>query len=98
MLELYQAEWCPYSHRVRQKLTELGLDFIARQVPPDPAERVAMRQAVGSDLMPVLVLDDGTVLDQDADEIVAFLDRTYPPTPYTAEHHERRFEALEFEA
>jgi glutaredoxin len=32
VLELWQAEWCPYSHRVRQRLTELGLDFVAHQV------------------------------------------------------------------
>ena len=25
MIELYQAEWCPYSRRVRQRLTELGV-------------------------------------------------------------------------
>jgi len=33
MLELYQAEWCPSSRRVRQRLTELGLDHVSRQVP-----------------------------------------------------------------
>ena len=32
-LELWQTEWCPASHRVRQRLTELGLTYIARQVP-----------------------------------------------------------------
>ena len=31
-MELYQAEWCPHSHKVRQRLTELGIDFTARQV------------------------------------------------------------------
>ena len=30
-VELYQAEWCPHSHNVRQRLTELGIDFMARQ-------------------------------------------------------------------
>jgi glutaredoxin len=24
-MELYQAEWCPHSHRVRQRMTELGV-------------------------------------------------------------------------
>ena len=33
MLELWQAEWCPYSHRVRLRLTELDLDWIARTIP-----------------------------------------------------------------
>ena len=36
-LELYQAEWCPYSHRVRTRLTELGVDVILRQVAADRA-------------------------------------------------------------
>ena len=26
-MRLYQAEWCPFSHRVRAKLTELGIDY-----------------------------------------------------------------------
>jgi uncharacterized protein (DUF302 family) len=33
MLEPFQTEWCPASRRVRQRLTELGLDYINRQVP-----------------------------------------------------------------
>ncbi len=97
MHEMYQAEWCPYSHRVRQKLTELGVDFIARQVEPNPPERDAMRAAVGSDVIPVLVLDDGTTLDGDADEIVAALEERYPTNVHTDEHHERRVEAKAFE-
>lgn len=44
MLILYQAEWCPYSSAVRQRLTELGLDFVARQVEPREAERTEVDQ------------------------------------------------------
>ncbi|MGA2927756.1 MAG: hypothetical protein ABSG43_17520 [Solirubrobacteraceae bacterium] len=32
-IELWQTEWCPASHRVRQRLTELGLSLLARPVP-----------------------------------------------------------------
>ena len=28
MLELYQTEWCPASRRVREHLTELGVDYL----------------------------------------------------------------------
>jgi hypothetical protein len=28
VLELWQTEWCPASHRVRQRLTELGLTYV----------------------------------------------------------------------
>jgi hypothetical protein len=33
MFALYQTEWCPASRRVRERLTELGLDYLVRQVP-----------------------------------------------------------------
>ena len=33
MLTLYQAEWCPYCHRVRQVLTELELTYTCVNVP-----------------------------------------------------------------
>jgi glutathione S-transferase len=53
MLTLYQAEWCPYSSAVRQRLTELGVDFVARQVEPRESERTAVDQ------IPTLETDDG---------------------------------------
>jgi glutathione S-transferase len=84
VIELYQAEWCPYSHRVRERLTELGLDFVARQVEPRAAERDAMRTAVGSDSIPVLVDGDRTL--SDADEILAYLDERYAPSPWERGH------------
>ncbi len=58
-MELYQAEWCPHSHNVRQRLTELGLDFRARQVPADPDARCVMERAVGINEIPVLVPERG---------------------------------------
>ena len=62
MLELFQTEWCPASRRVRQRLTELGVDYVIRQVPADPAKRAALEEATGASSVPVLVLDDGTAL------------------------------------
>ncbi len=97
MIELYQAEWCPFSHLVRQRLTELSLDFVARQVEPFPEQRDRMAAAVGSRIIPVLVLDDGTLLDGDADEIVVELSRRFHEDQFSADHHARRFEARQFE-
>ncbi len=88
-MTLYQAEWCPYSHLVRQRLTELGLDFVAKQVEPDPEQRDAMRRETGSDVIPVLVLDDGTVLAKEARDIIRELDRRFRPGPH-AEDHRRK--------
>jgi predicted GNAT family acetyltransferase/glutaredoxin len=59
VLTLHQAEWCPFSAAVREVLTELGLDFVARQVEPWPEERTALRERAGTDVIPVLETDDG---------------------------------------
>ena len=60
MLTLYQTEWCPFSSAVREVLTELGLDFVARQVEPWPSERTELREVAGADLIPVLETEDGS--------------------------------------
>jgi glutathione S-transferase len=77
MLELYQTEWCPHSRKVRQRLTELGVDVVARQVAAEPEDRDAMRDAVGTDEIPVLARDDGSTLEGE-DAILAWLEDTYP--------------------
>ena len=53
MLTLYQAEWCPYSSAVRERLTELGVDFVAKQVAPRQKERK------GEHEIPLLVTNQG---------------------------------------
>jgi glutathione S-transferase len=73
-MELYQAEWCPHSHRVRQRLTELGVDVALRQVPADPAEREKLERISGTNEIPVLVLEDGSSVCGD-DQILEYLDR-----------------------
>ena len=60
-LTLYQAEWCPFSSAVREVLTELGLDVTLRQVEAQPEQRDRMRAATGTDSIPVLVAEDGSV-------------------------------------
>jgi len=48
-LRLYQTEWCPASHRVRQRLTELNLAYVALPVPVEREERIALIAATGFD-------------------------------------------------
>ena len=76
MLELFQTEWCPASHRVRERLTELGVDYVVRQVPPDKRRRDDLLAATGYDSVPVLVLEDGHALDGE-DRILAYLGEHY---------------------
>jgi glutathione S-transferase len=90
-IELYQAEWCPHSHRVRQRLTELGLDFVAHQVPVDPDERTELECATGRRSIPTLVLEDGSVLGGD-EEILATLDRRFREPVEAARHRAKAVE------
>jgi glutaredoxin len=86
MIELYQAEWCPDSHKVRQRLTELGVPFIARQVAVDRGERTELRERTGEEGIPTLVLEDGSVVGGEAEEIIARLDSLYTEGPGAAAH------------
>jgi glutathione S-transferase len=79
VLELFQTEWCLASHRVRERLTELGLDYIVRQVPADKRKRLDLLAATGTDTVPVLVLEDGTALDGE-ERILAYLGEHYLET------------------
>jgi predicted GNAT family acetyltransferase/glutaredoxin len=86
-LVLYQAEWCPFSSAVREVLTELGLDFVARQVEPWPEERSGLRAVAGSDQIPVLVAEDGSV-HRGTREIFAFL-QARSAWRFAADHRRR---------
>jgi len=85
---LYQAEWCPFSSAVREVLTELGIDFVARQVEPWPEDRRELRQVAGTDQIPVLQGEDGE-FHRGTRAIFAHLRERDPPRFAAA--HRRRF-------
>jgi glutathione S-transferase len=90
MLELWQTEWCPASRRVRQRLTELGIDYLIRQVPVEKDDRDALRQATGTETIPVLAFDNGEVATGE-DAILRLLADTVPQ-PAQAEAHRQKAE------
>ena len=80
MLELWQTEWCPASRRVRQRLTELGVDYVARQVPVEQAGRDALRRATASSTMHAVVFEQAsTMIAEDAIRIHLDLHVAEPP-------------------
>jgi glutathione S-transferase len=85
LLELYQTEWCPASRRVRQRLTELDVTFVARQVPVERGERAELFLRTAGDSIPALVCEDGEVLVGEA-EILPYLDARFLE-PAGAEAH-----------
>ena len=88
MVELWQTEWCPSSRRVRQRLTELGIDYIAHQVPVEREQRVLLRERSGSDTIPVLVTTEGEVVVGE-EAISAHLDAQIPESPEAKAHHKK---------
>ncbi len=91
-MELFQAEWCPHSHAVRQRLTELGLDFVARQVPAAPDERDELEAVAGTNEIPVLAATDGSVYCGE-DEILDYLG-TFDERPDAEDHREKAAEEV----
>jgi glutathione S-transferase len=94
-MTLFQTEWCPSSHRVRQRLTELGVDYVVRQVPVAKEQRRELMAATGTDTIPVLVTADGDVI-RGVETILAWLDGHADEAPDAAlhraraQHHRRR--------
>lgn len=84
MLELWQTEWCPSSRRVRERLTELGVDYLIRQVPVEKSDRAALRHATGTETIPALVRSDAVVIGEDA--ILAYLDERVAEPPGAPAH------------
>jgi glutathione S-transferase len=90
MYELWQTEWCPASRRVRQRLTELGIDYLTRQVPVDKSDRTLLRRRTGVDSIPVLVTPAGAAVVGE-ESIIAYLD-AHEATPVDARAHRLRAE------
>ena len=74
-LELWQTEWCPASHRVRQRLTELGLTYTVHQVPVEREARAQLEHATGRRTIPIMVVRETVTEGEQA--ILAYLDEHY---------------------
>jgi glutathione S-transferase len=94
MLELYQTEWCPASRRVRERLTELGLDYIVRQVPVERQGRTMLVATTGAHTIPTLQLEHGAAIVGE-DAIAAYLDQHFDEPPEAEAH---RVKAAELQA
>ncbi|HYE60132.1 MAG TPA: glutathione S-transferase N-terminal domain-containing protein [Candidatus Kapabacteria bacterium] len=79
MLELYQFEGCPYCAKVRQKLCDLHLDYICRNVPKDATEKrnATIIKLGGKMQVPFLVDQNRGVYMYESDDIIRYLDETY---------------------
>ena len=86
-MRLYQAEWCPFSHRVRAKLTELGIDYELVNVPASSRKRGDLEKVAGTTAIPVLV-DEGRIIS-DSNAAISYLEKKYGADPDELEVHRR---------
>jgi len=87
MIKLYQAEWCPFSHRIRAKLTELGIDYEAVNVSASAEKRAELKEITGNSTIPVLA--DGEKVFSDSSEILSYLEEEYESGPEELKLHKR---------
>jgi glutathione S-transferase len=86
-LKLYQAEWCPFSHRVRAKLTELSIDYELVNVSASAKKRAELEEVAGTRDIPVLV--DGERVITDSGEAISYLEQEYEADPEELKLHRR---------
>lgn len=77
MLELYQFEQCPYCKKVREKLTELNIDFICRNMQKGTKKREILMTLGGKDQVPFLVDMDKGIFMYESDKIIEYLNNNY---------------------
>jgi glutathione S-transferase len=76
-LELYDFEACPYCRRVREVLTELDLDYLARPVAHGSSRREELRRLGGKVQAPFLCDPNTDVELYESADIMDYLNRTY---------------------
>ncbi|NLN75059.1 MAG: glutaredoxin [Armatimonadetes bacterium] len=77
MLKLYQTEWCPFCARVRSKMTELCITYINANVPRSKSDRTELLEVSGQTGVPTLVTEDGRIIADDDDAIIAYLEQNF---------------------
>lgn len=77
-LELFQKEECPFSHVVRQKLSDLGLDYAAHSIPDaQDLKHKELVNAGGKDQVPFLIDHKTGVKLYESEAIVSYLEKEY---------------------
>lgn len=77
MLELFQIEGCSECGLVREKLSELFLDFTVRQVPAKREQRSRLNRMTGQAEVPVLIDAERRMIVTEAHDIIAYLQEFY---------------------
>lgn len=77
MIELYQFESCPYCRRVREKLDELEMDYISRNLHSGSAKWAEFKKLNPKGQVPFIVdAEKGAAMDE-SQEIIKYLEKNY---------------------
>ncbi|ESP87779.1 glutaredoxin family protein [Candidatus Halobonum tyrrellensis] len=77
-LVLYELAGCPYCAKVKDKLSELDLEYESVMVEGDKSQRDEVEEVSGQRGVPVLVDEEHGVDGMaESDDIVDYLDETY---------------------
>ena len=77
MLELYQFESCPFCRRVREKLSELEIDYVCRNVQVGTPKWSEFKRLNPSEQVPFLIDREKGVTMDESEAIVAYLEKYY---------------------
>lgn len=77
MLELYQFENCPFCKRVREKLSELEIDYVCRNVQIGSRKWEELNRSFPLEQVPFLVDKDRGVSMPESKAIIGYLEKFY---------------------
>ena len=77
MLELYQRESCPYSRKVRSRLSELGMSWVAHSTEEGSRSSEVLEKLSGAHQVPFLVDAERGVMMAESDAIIEYLNEHY---------------------
>lgn len=77
MLELYQKESCPYCRKVRARLSELGLSWVAHSNEEGSRSSGVLEKLSDSHQVPFLVDAERGVMMSESDAIIEYLNEHY---------------------
>lgn len=80
-LELYGYEASPYSRTVREKLGELGIPYVCRNLARRSLRRAVFVAQHGREQFPLLLDPNTNVLTFESDDIARYLHERYAPKP-----------------
>lgn len=77
MLEIYQKEGCPFCQKVRSRLIELGVSWVAHSAEHGTSATEHLKKLSGAQKVPYLVDPERGVMMPESDDIVAYIDEHY---------------------